>query len=100
VRATNAFDYLIPFVKLTSFSNSYYSAYINYFDKYIEEKGVNATLEDLVFSRAANVSADGKHPWMFNRFISTLFHPIIHAAYGLEFGMSGVIVEGQSFRET
>jgi hypothetical protein len=73
----------------------YYSAYINYFEKYVETKGANAALENLVFSRAVNVSADGKHPWMYNRFLSTLFHPIIHAAYGLEFGVNGVFVEGR-----
>jgi hypothetical protein len=31
---------------------------------------------------------------MFSRFVSGLFHPLIHTGYGLEFGINGMLAEG------
>jgi len=35
-----------------------------------------------------------KQPQMLNRFLGGLLHPIIHAGYGAEFGIPGMVVEG------
>jgi hypothetical protein len=76
--------------------NSYYGAYMKYFQKCIEEQGVDATLENMIFAPNMNIPSEGKDgQWMCNRFLSALFHPMIHTAYGLEFGVNGIVVEGK-----
>lgn len=47
-------------------------------------------------SKDANIvpGKDGKAPLMLSRFMAGLLHPFIHAGYGVEFGMPGLVSEG------
>ncbi|KAH6905243.1 hypothetical protein BKA70DRAFT_1108313, partial [Coprinopsis sp. MPI-PUGE-AT-0042] len=79
---------------------NYYSGYLEFFADYIEKNGLGKTLEDWVFSTRANVGRESanlpedKQPRMLARFISGAQHPIIHAGYGAEFGLPGMLAEG------
>ncbi|KAF9483644.1 hypothetical protein BDN70DRAFT_873484 [Pholiota conissans] len=74
----------------------YYTAYVDFFSKYVQEHGIPDTLEEFIFSRKANLGcgSNASHPWMLSRFLSGVLHPMIHTGYGAEFGMPGMIVEG------
>jgi hypothetical protein len=75
----------------------YYSAYLDYYKKIIAERdGISSVIEEYVASPKANVSSyGGEDPEMLGRFLSGLVHPIIHAAYGLEFDIPGIVAEGK-----
>ena len=54
-----------------------------------------------MLSRAANLAPDdqnGQHPGMLTRFVTVIFHALIHVGYGAEFGLLGLSAEGDSFR--
>ena len=53
-------------------------------------------VEEFVFSPKANIGTPGVegHPRMLNRFLAAIFHPMIHAGCGLEFGLPGLVAEG------
>jgi hypothetical protein len=54
-------------------------------------------LEGYVFDLKANFDSarsPDKQPEMLNRFFDGLVHPMIHAGYGFEFGLPGMVVEG------
>ncbi|KAF9525664.1 hypothetical protein CPB83DRAFT_859144 [Crepidotus variabilis] len=76
----------------------YFTAYMQFFIAFVQEKGIPTTLEEFVFSRKANLgasqSAPKKQPQMLNRFLGGILHPIIHAGYGAEFGLPGTLAEG------
>ena len=40
------------------------------------------------------VKQEKNHPEMLNRLLAGLVHPLIHLAYGLEFGLPGQVAEG------
>lgn len=76
----------------------FYSSYLNFFTAELLENAVVATMEKHIFSSQANVDVsgpDGSQLMMVDRFISQLFHPLIHAGYGLEFGFLGLVAEGK-----
>jgi hypothetical protein len=50
-------------------------------------------LDEYVFSADANFDG-GKNPQMLTRFCDGLLHPLIHAGYGVEFGLPGIFAEG------
>jgi hypothetical protein len=55
-------------------------------------------LEEYIFLPDANFDPgrDGKtQPEMLNRFMSSLMHPMIHTGYGVEFGLHGIVAEGE-----
>ena len=71
---------------------------MDFFKAQIAEKGVSKVLEDHVFSRSANYiegRPQDKQPLMLTRLLASLVHPMIHAGYGLEFGLPGMVVEGE-----
>jgi hypothetical protein len=76
----------------------FYKAYLTFFTKVVQELGPDAALEKYVFSPEANWDSTdktgNKHPEMLNRFNSGLVHPMIHAGYGLEFKLPGMVMEG------
>ncbi|GJE93600.1 questin oxidase family protein [Phanerochaete sordida] len=81
----------------------YYQAYVSFFARKLQDKsaGKNAiqrVLETYVFSDGANLapgkSADGQKPLMLGRFLGGFLHPLIHAGYGAEFSLPGLIAEG------
>ncbi len=70
-----------------------------FFKEKLSKNGTASVLEEFVFSESANVDVtpDGnQQPGMLNRFLGGLVHPMIHTAYGLEFGLPGIVVEGMS----
>jgi len=77
--------------------DKYYAAYITFFMKSIDTKGVSATLEDYIFSEKYNL-VEGRdastQPVMLIRVVLGLIHPLIHLGYGTEFGMPGMVAEG------
>ena len=81
----------------------YYQAYVAFFARKLSDKsaGKNAiqqVLEDYIFSIDANLTpgenAHGHNPLMLSRFLGGFLHPLIHAGYGAEFGLPGLIAEG------
>ncbi|EKM51648.1 uncharacterized protein PHACADRAFT_212279 [Phanerochaete carnosa HHB-10118-sp] len=80
-------------------NEKYYQAYVSFFSRLLlspQSKGLQAILEEYVFSTDANLVAgkNGVKPYMLGRFYSSLFHPLIHTGYGVEFGLPGLAVEG------
>ncbi|KAH9927609.1 uncharacterized protein B0H18DRAFT_954315 [Fomitopsis serialis] len=75
---------------------SYYDAYLHHFYGVLQEKGAGATIEEYVFSHAANFTDDGDAltPGMLSRFYARIYHPMIYVGYGLEFGLLGLVAEG------
>ncbi|KDQ18173.1 hypothetical protein BOTBODRAFT_552378 [Botryobasidium botryosum FD-172 SS1] len=67
-----------------------YAAYLAFFTKQLEANGVKATLQQYIFSPAANES--GIH--MMSRFYSGLLHPFIELGFGLEFGETKAVAIG------
>lgn len=83
---------------LKQFLVSFYAAYRTFFSKVIKEKGLSATLKEYIFSKKYNFT-EGRdastQPVMSARFLGALFHAFIHVGYGAEFGISGMVVEGE-----
>ncbi|KAJ8584666.1 hypothetical protein M405DRAFT_826375 [Rhizopogon salebrosus TDB-379] len=81
---------------------NYYMGYLDYFHKVVLAPGVtiSSVLEKYIFSSEYNINkslAPGKQqPEMLNRFVEILIHPLIHAGYGAEFGLPGMLAEGLS----
>lgn len=78
--------------------SSYWDAYLEFFSSVLLEKGAAATIEKYIFSPQANVEepAEGKPPMqMLSRFLAGLLHPLIHTGYGAEFGLLGMVAEGE-----
>ncbi|KAH7882769.1 hypothetical protein F5I97DRAFT_2076034 [Phlebopus sp. FC_14] len=76
---------------------NYYQAYVAFFCKLIDEKGAAKTLEECIFSEKYNFQegrAAGSQPEMLFRFMDGIMHPLIHAGYGVEFGIKGMLAEG------
>lgn len=79
---------------------NYYNAYLDYFHKVVLAPGATTSdiLEKYIFSSEYNINdslASGKQqPEMLNRFVEILIHPLIHAGYGAEFGLPGMLAEG------
>ncbi|KAF8996900.1 hypothetical protein BDQ17DRAFT_1249219 [Cyathus striatus] len=73
----------------------YYNAYLKFFTSEIEAKGSGATFDEYVFSKGANVKGAGSNeePCMVTRLVEGVLHSLIHAGYGFEFGMPGLVVE-------
>ncbi len=77
----------------------YFGAYMTFFKEKLSENGTASVLEEFVFSESANVNVTtngNQQPAMLNRFMDGLIHPLIHTAYGLEFGLPGIVIEGMS----
>jgi hypothetical protein len=68
--------------------------------KSIEKKGVSATLDDYILSKEYN-SVEGcgasAQPAMLIRFLAGVIHPLIHVGYGTEFGIPGMVAEGERY---
>ena len=62
----------------------------------LQEKGAGATVEEFVFSHAANFTEGGAGltHGMLSRFYARIYHPLIFVGYGLEFGQLGLVAEG------
>lgn len=47
-----------------------------------------------MLARDANYPSDGKTLLMLNRFVSGVIHSFIHAGFGIEFNLPGLVAEG------
>jgi len=68
--------------------------------KSIETNGVGATLDEYIFSKKYNfVEGLGvsSQPAMLVRFLAGVIHPLIHTGYGAEFGIPGIVAEGERY---
>ncbi len=86
----------------------YYHAYLAFFAEYLLSHSPTETLERFIFSPAYNFtgrsefvyngsdsdSREKRQPEMLNRLLSGLLHPFIQLAYGLEFGILGLVAQG------
>ncbi|CAL1713313.1 unnamed protein product [Somion occarium] len=66
-----------------------YADYLEFFAKEIQTSGIGQTLEDYVFSHAAN----GNGSCMLLRFVSGAVHPMIQTGYGVEFGSDVMVAQ-------
>ena len=60
---------------------------------------MRGVLEKYIFSREFNFDDklnDAEQPRMLDRFVGGLLHPVIHTGYGYEFGLPGIIAEGNA----
>ncbi|KAG1824291.1 hypothetical protein EV424DRAFT_1538150 [Suillus variegatus] len=80
------------------FLSAFTPAYKSFFIKIIEEKSLSAMLEEYIFSKKYNF-IEGQdasaQPVMLARFFGGFLHAFIHVGYGAEFGIPGMIVEGE-----
>ncbi|EED83859.1 predicted protein [Postia placenta Mad-698-R] len=75
---------------------TYYNAYLSFFREAVLQKGGSAVMEEYIFAPSANFDDSAKTPRrMLSRMLAVLFHPMIHAGNGLEFGIPGLIAEGK-----
>ncbi|KAF4565478.1 hypothetical protein EYR40_002447 [Pleurotus pulmonarius] len=76
--------------------DKYYKSYMEFFQRELEQKDISSVLEEYFFSQEANLDegGHGNHRSMLNRLMDSLYHPMIHIGYGLEFGLPGMLVEG------
>jgi hypothetical protein len=84
---------IIPVRLKSQFEESqfrFYDAFVNFYAAYAHQHGINKTLEVFIFSKKYN----GEGTEMLSRFLSGLLHPMIHAGYGAEFTLPGMLVEG------
>jgi hypothetical protein len=72
----------------------YFQAYLNYFKSEFDSKSVATLLEEYIFEPRANFAGNEKRPEMINRFLEGLLHPQIHIGFGVEFGLPGIVAEG------
>lgn len=63
-----------------------------FFEQAVEEQGMVGAFEKYVLSPEYNLQGSS----MLNSFYEGLIHPFIHVGYGLEFGLPGMVSEGQS----
>ena len=75
----------------------YYNSYLEFFRDILSKKDVTEVLEEYVFSAKANIGGPETkgQPRMLNRFLAGLVHPMIHTGNGLEFGILGLVAEGE-----
>ncbi|EKM49645.1 uncharacterized protein PHACADRAFT_265208 [Phanerochaete carnosa HHB-10118-sp] len=67
----------------------YYASLLTFFTAAVERLGIGETLEQYVFSPAAN--GNGAH--MLLRFVSGAAHPLIQAGYAAEFGTGALMAQ-------
>ena len=87
-------------ILLAEFRVRYFAAYVAFFLKSIETNGVGATLDEYIFSKKYNfVEGLGvsSQPAMLVRFLAGVIHPLIHTGYGAEFGIPGIVAEGERY---
>ncbi|CAE6470656.1 unnamed protein product [Rhizoctonia solani] len=70
----------------------FYNAYMNFFGIEIKEHGLPVTLEKYIFIHDANWGPSQLR--MLDRFLSGLFHSMIHVGHGPQFGVDGMAAEG------
>ncbi|TFK38464.1 hypothetical protein BDQ12DRAFT_605867 [Crucibulum laeve] len=80
-------------------NEKFYHAYLEFFTKKVEEKGIPATLDEFIFSKKANIgmnehTSKKDRPQMLSRFLSGVIHPMIHTGHAAEFGLPGMLAEG------
>ncbi|KAG9045133.1 hypothetical protein FS837_006967 [Tulasnella sp. UAMH 9824] len=76
-------------------NKDYHNAYMHFYAAQIEAHSPGKTLEKYVFSKEANLTAEGTQgPQMLDRFMSGLLHPIIHTGHWAEFHVPGMLAEG------
>lgn len=88
-------------MKYANDHDRYYQSYLEFFASLILSGSPETVLEEYVMSKEANVlpGGDGKAPWMLSRFHAGFLHPLIHAGYGFEFGLPGLVAEGMLYLE-
>ncbi|KAJ7022471.1 hypothetical protein C8F04DRAFT_1048986 [Mycena alexandri] len=67
-----------------------YPHYLSFFLTEIKKDGVSGVLERYLFSPEANANGT----LMLTRFVGRLFHPMIDAGFGVEFGQDFIVAQG------
>ncbi|OSX62936.1 hypothetical protein POSPLADRAFT_1141852 [Postia placenta MAD-698-R-SB12] len=75
---------------------TFYEGYLLYFSDVVLKDGAASAIEEYIFAKSANFHDTAKVPRrMMNRHFAMLYHPMIYLAYGLEFGIPGLVAEGE-----
>ena len=75
----------------------FYNSYLEFFRALLLKKDVTEVIEEYIFSPKANIGGPGidGQPRLLNRFLASIVHPMIHTGCGLEFGLLGLVAEGE-----
>lgn len=68
-------------------NEDYYTAYVNFFQEEIQKKGSKCCIEHYIFEQESRLG-------IYSRFLSGVYHPLIHLGYGIEFNHSLMLAEG------
>lgn len=68
-------------------NEDYYTNYLNFFQEEIQKKGSRRCVEYYIFEQDSRLG-------LYSRFLSGVYHPLIHLGYGLEFNHSLMLAEG------
>ncbi|KAF9815237.1 hypothetical protein IEO21_04684 [Rhodonia placenta] len=73
---------------------TFYEGYLQYFSDVVLKAGAASAIEEYIFTKSANFHDAANVPRrMLNRHFAMLYHPMIYLAYGLEFGIPGLVAE-------
>lgn len=68
-------------------NEDYYTNYVNFFQEEIQKKGSKHCTEYYIFEQDPRLG-------LYSRFLSGIYHPMIHLGYGIEFNHLLMIAEG------
>ncbi|CAA7267836.1 unnamed protein product [Cyclocybe aegerita] len=75
---------------------NYYASYLQFMKEEFENKDMAEMLEEYVLAASANhIENVQSQPQMLARYLEGAIHPLIHAGFGIEFGVPGVFLEGK-----
>ncbi|EED84005.1 predicted protein [Postia placenta Mad-698-R] len=78
---------------------TFHEGYLQYFSDVVLKDGAASAIEEYIFAKSANFHDTAKVPRrMLNRHFAMLYHPMIYLAYGLEFGIPGLVAEGEYYK--
>lgn len=59
-------------------NEDYYTSYVNFFQEEIQKRGSKRCIEHYIFEQDSRLG-------LYSRFLSGVYHPLIHLGYGIEF---------------
>lgn len=68
-------------------NEDYYTSYLNFFQEEVQKKGMKRSIEYYIFEQDPELG-------FYSRFLSGVYHPMIHLGYGIEFSHPLMVAEG------
>lgn len=92
------FNSRISYISCSNSKQSYYQAYLRFFEAELKTKSFSKMFDEYIFSPRANyIKGAERQPEMATRFLEGLLHPMIHIGFGVEFTLPGIFAEGDDF---